>query len=222
MKTCDEYQLDLERRRRGALGPAEAEEAARHLAGCQACRVADELADRTHALLSAAAKTSLQSVDWNRLGRRIDRERRAYRALPWVTLGTFIVIGFGAGALFSPEGWLRSAVRVSAIGVVFAVGCAVYAARKLRAAERASASGGEELLEYRRRELDAQVLEARRMWLTGPLMVVPSVVGAVLTWDNAYWAGPALLIVAALLTGATVHALAFELPRLRRERAELS
>ena len=222
MKTCDEYQVDLERRRRGALPAEAAGEAERHLAGCAGCPAAEELAGRTDALLWASARAAAERVDWERMGRAIEREVRAWRALPWVLLGFFSLLGLGAGLAFSPERWSDAWLRISGIGVVFAAVSAIYGVRKLRAARRATASGGEELLVYRRRELDAQIREERRMWMAGPLMVVSSAVGAALAWGNAHHAGEGLLGIALLCAAATVHSLGFELPRLRRERAELS
>ena len=65
MKSCDDYEVEIEMRLHGAL--ASSAELDAHLATCASCRAFEELAKRTEKTMSTIAIAETQTIDWKQM-----------------------------------------------------------------------------------------------------------------------------------------------------------
>ncbi len=91
MSTCDEFEVQIEQAAHGALSaPAELEA---HVAVCVSCQAFAGLVRQVEGELAQRVASAERSVAWADCRRRIDREQRGMRLLPWTlcALGLFPV-----------------------------------------------------------------------------------------------------------------------------------
>ncbi len=84
MRSCDDMQVDLERRVHGALDVDGARELDAHLAGCETCRAAQRLVEETRAQMVATADAVVRDARWDVAERRLAHERRELARARWV------------------------------------------------------------------------------------------------------------------------------------------
>lgn len=222
MKSCDDYQVELEMRRHGVCTPESAVEAEAHLRGCSACQVAERLATQTNENLQRRATTVSQSTDWSGIGKRVGRDLQIYRALPWLMLGSSVVQAYPLGLILAPEAPIALALKISATGIVLALAVALYSRAQIRAALEASSLGREELLSWRRREVQKQISEARWICVGGPFVTAALLAIVAAGWNTPTGWGRFFVIHAVLTAALTAFYMVRALPKLARERSELT
>jgi anti-sigma factor RsiW len=97
MTGCDQFEIETEKRRRGALGEAESRALEAHLSTCERCRAYEATARRTEAVMRSEAETVAGVVDWG----QVDRAIQAWRRRSTVVLGTWAVLG----VLLAAKAW---------------------------------------------------------------------------------------------------------------------
>ena len=215
---CEEFEIAIEMRLRGALEDAAALEG--HLAGCAACRSYEALAKRTETTMTAAALNGLDRIDWQALEGRIGRLARSYQLAIWRSVvGLVVVVPLLVVFTMPPESRAFGSVFGACLGVFIVGGTTLKRRRWIRNA-RAAAHSREDLLAFWRTDLDRRIRVSRLAALqiiAAPLFLLP-------LWHLRDAVRPAFLVtvaVAAFTAGQGLWLLLWKGPRLRRERAEL-
>jgi hypothetical protein len=219
---CDEFEVDIERRRHGALDAAGAERLDRHLEDCPACRAYQQLVTSSEDVMSGSAMESLQSINWSLLESRLARARAWRRWSPWLAVAALAALVPLTAAGVPEEARQVTAAVGGALAVVITVSNFLRARAWRREVMAASESRGD-LLAFWRKDLDRRI-GLRRLWpvniASGALLTLPALVHRAgepaLTWPQAV-----IVFSVAGLTLAQGAWFAVELGRLRRERAEL-
>jgi hypothetical protein len=213
MTSCNDFEVAVEQRRRGALDAPAAAELAEHLSSCAGCRAFEtrstELEDtmRTH-----AARVSAE-IDWNRLGRSLETWRRQLEAGTWKALAMVLLV--------VPVFWFAFGSAASALigGLTVVIWGGLHARRAIGDA-REAARAPDQLLVFLRGQLDRQIRIERQNTRVLPILAL---LPLLLLLDRGVSAasllGTALLM--ALFAALALRARLRVLPRLRRERAEL-
>lgn len=220
MKTCDDYQLELEMRRHGALEPDAAEALELHLQGCERCRRAEALARSTEAAMHETATAAVRGVDWKKIQRNVEKDQRLLKALPVLMLASFAIQGPILAYVLAPDRWLRGGLLIAGMGVGAALLTWLGMRGRVARTTAAQRQGLDALLQHRREELETRIKEVRvGRWMlvagTVPVMAIPVIKGAA---TGAYGAFAA---IAACALGAAAYYQFVGLPKLLRERDEL-
>ena len=218
---CDEFEVLIEMRRRGALSGADADRLARHLEGCASCRAYDTLATRTEATMSGTAAETMRGIDWSALQERIERLRRKYtfaiaRSLVGLAVVLPLIVLFTMPPEVQPFGWVLGA----ALGL-FIVGKTTLTRRRWVRDSLAAGRTREDLLAFWRSDLDRRI-RVLRLW---PINLLGAIF-LLLPWIAGRHGFPigALVVtaaVAALLAAQGLWYALYLLPRLSRERRSL-
>jgi hypothetical protein len=228
MTACEGFEIAIEMRLHGAADPRLSARLDAHLADCPACRqFAFEARTSEKAMRESGG--SLEGVlDVGRMRQRIRRAQRTSWVAPiLVAAGFFVVV-----ALAALDAWLYGGpfafARFPRVIVLFLAVTALFALRSaqtMSGLRRAERSGGDLLPALRE--------DVRRRFRAA--LFSTSILGGLALFFVLLWpfttptpgAGAMrhsvgeLLLVSGLLGGA-IYGVAAALPRLRRERAELS
>jgi hypothetical protein len=215
---CDEFEIAIEMRLRGAL--EDAAQLDRHLAGCGACRSYEALAKRTETTMTAVTSHGLDRIDWHALDGRIRRLGRYYRLAIWRSIvGLVVVLPLLVFFTMPPEirafGWVFGA----GLGALIVGGTTLKRRRWIREAE-AAARTNEDQLAFWRRDVDRRIRVSR----LAALQVACAPLFVLALWPLRDAVRPAFLLtvgVAVFAAGQGLWWLLWKAPRLRRERAEL-
>lgn len=218
MKSCEEHQIDLDRRAHGALDDAEGAALDAHVAECDACRGYAALARDVDAGLRAASDGAARVARWERIEARLEARARRMRRARWLVPTALLGAAAFAHAIGLP---LRAALVMAAGALVVTALARRLSSRWLAALERASLGEGG-LVAFSRAEVEAELRAARRgsvalVALAAAQVGVVEGLGVRRELDRALVLGGAALLVLTAVQLAFVEA-----PRLRREREELS
>jgi hypothetical protein len=217
MKSCDEFEILIERRLRGALGDDDAARLDAHLEGCSPCREYRDLATATSTGLTGAATDAQAAADWPGLERRIEGMVARYRrSVPRMAVALLVIvplIWFAAG----PE----AGIGGLGLGVAILV-LAALARRRIVRATLAAEEDPDDLLRLYRDEIDAAIRRSRSTILIELSMGI-LLIGVVIARLAGPGEHPARLLTflaawgAVLLVTGTWRLVAGH-PRLRAER----
>lgn len=215
---CAEHEIAIDKRLHGVLSGDEARDLDAHLATCAGCRAYDASARGTQGDLALAAREVRAQVDWAAVERTVHATLRARRRKLAFAASLGVVAAFVATWGLSPPGH----VLVFGLGVTVLVAAivatrVVVVLREVRGIARLAA--GDELLARHRAMLASRIVKlARLRW----------VAGGVALWclGSAALAGEpraavTYVVLAAVVAAPWLHTLVLELPRLRRELADL-
>ena len=214
MTSCDDYEVAVEQRLHGVLDAAASGLLAAHLASCAGCRAFETGAKQLEEAMRMDATQTSGEVEWDRLGRSVERWRRHLLAGSWQAAATLIVIvPFLALCFGQVVGGITGGVTVVLWGWL--------ATRRRIAEARAAGRSNDQLLDFLRAQLDQQIKTEKQNALALPFFVLLPLYG-LLSRDITPWSlfGTAMLIVLFLALAARSRFVL--LPRLQRERAELS
>jgi hypothetical protein len=219
--TCEAFEIAIERRAYGDLAEDESVELDGHLSSCASCPSYALSLDETRHELVAVAEQACAEIDWknverrlrSELGRRI-RRRIASMATAPVAVG-IALYGFGTDGE-------RLQLALLLIGVVTPIVTVRFVTELLRFRRLARLTQRVDVFAEHRAELTRRIrsLETWRWAAIAHVLVFASL--ACLGWPEI--AVKPRLVFAALATivaGAWAETLAIELPRLRRQLAEL-
>lgn len=216
MKTCDEFQLAIEMKRRGALDAASAAEAEHHVTTCATCQRELSAAAAMDTAMRAAPAPSL---DFSTVSKALQRDRFWAKYLPWIAMGSFAGQGAIIGPLVAPENPLRLWAILAACGVVFAALTTWDVRRKARRTAEAARLGVEAWVQHRRARLDSELRDLKWMMAILPVIFVGMALSALFI-DKA-GARILLAVVAATVPLTMAYFWMAYRPKLLRERAEL-
>ncbi len=77
MKSCEEFEVDVEKRLHGALDPASSQSLIVHLASCASCRSFEALAGQTEKTMTSEAVLSSEGIDWAAMRDRLTASLKA-------------------------------------------------------------------------------------------------------------------------------------------------
>lgn len=215
MTSCDDYQVAVEQQLHGALDGAGAGMLAVHLSSCAGCRAFETGAKELEEAMRMHAMRMSGEVDWDRLGRSVERWRRRLRAGLWQALATLVVVvplvALAFGSLTNPGAIIGG-------GTVVLWGW-LATRRRLSEAQQAARSR-EQLLVFLRAQLDQQIRIEKQNAVALPIIALLPLVG-LLTGVITAWSVFGTAMTMALLAALAVRSRFNLLPRLERERAEL-
>jgi len=219
---CDEVQIALEMRRRGALDASVTERVASHLRDCEACREYERAMMRVEETMNQITMEAAGQVNHSDLGARIARLGRWHVRVWWRALVLSppllaAIVLWAMPAEARPLGW---ALGIATLAVV--LGRMMIARRRFQRESAEAARSRDDLLAFWRGDLD-QRIRRLRLWpmnIVGAIMLsLPPLldrVHALPTGGAAFVYGlVAFMLIQGLYYGIWV------LPRLRRERVEL-
>jgi hypothetical protein len=215
MTGCDQFEIETEKRRRGALGEAESRALEAHLSTCEHCRAYEAMASRTEAVMQIEAEAVVGLVDWG----QVDRAIGAWRRRSTAVLGIWLVLG----VLLAAQAWrhhgeagpaehasLVAGLFLAALGLRFIVDL-------VRRQRVAALARGPQLLDLLRTDLQERRWAIRMSLVLFPLLI------AFFAWQALTESDAdrrPLLAVAALICIVTWLAVWFvKRPRLAREQA---
>jgi anti-sigma factor RsiW len=217
MTGCDQFEIEMEKRRQGALGDAESRALEAHLSTCERCRAYEATARRTEAVMRSEAEAVAGVIDWGRVERAIQAWRRRSTVVPgtWVVLG--VLLAAQAWRHFGERGPAEHASLVAGLFLTaLGVRLVVDLIRRRRVAAMAR---GPMLLDLLRTDL-----RERRRAIGLSLVLFPALT-AFFAWQALVESDVGrrpLLGVAAIICVATWLAVWFvKRPRLAREQAAL-
>jgi anti-sigma factor RsiW len=215
---CDRWEIEIERRAHGALGPGEAEALAAHLAGCGRCQAFAGLVGQVNSRLQQDASVAAREADWPAIERRVEERARRMRRSGWLVPSALL----GAAALSFALGLpLKGALLMGSGALLTTAIARQMSTRWLRDLEQAQASR-EGLLAFSRQQVEAELRAAKigavaLVWLALVQVAAIELLGRPALGSRvAVFAGALLLLAGAGQLGLR------EAPRLRREREELS
>jgi hypothetical protein len=216
MAGCDQFEIAIEQRLHGALGPAEGAALAEHLSTCERCRAFEATARRTEAIMRGSADEAARSVDFEAVRAVVERWRRRTRLAGFALLLPFTAAL--AGLVMAVRRG-RPEEEVLLLGGVVAGVAAVAAVTALVQARRAArASRLEEVVPLLRRQLARRVRVVRLALLVLPLQVAWLVARAA---ERSGRGAILMASLAALVGAAWLALLVWKRPQLRRDRALL-
>jgi hypothetical protein len=219
---CEHYEVEIEKRARGATAPEESAALDLHLAGCSACRALELTVQELETAMHANTTHELSTVDWNRMERGLSAITAGYRkALTRIAFAALPMIALITWATAEPGDRLATAVASTVIvAAILVVGLVVR--RRTDAKVAMIAGRGSELVAAYSEELDVTIRRLRHgrvylpvfgaMWLA--IGVSKLVAGAGVA-AASFWIGIGVLL---LVQAALAHR---QLRRRLRERAEL-
>lgn len=235
MSDCDQRELEIEMWLHGALEPERASQLSAHLASCAKCRGFEATARQMESTMQMTVHSLSDEIDWSALKNKLQVVTKPHR---YVLL---FPVGLALGLLVSRSlGWLWDWTRGKAFNPsvprAWWISCAVvgailsalmlYRSRKRLAEARSAETVREALVTFCRNELDRQIEDCRRMiWLAAGLGLVftASTVSIAIVHHLAFARVIVfLLVVVGVFGGLVVYWMWVQLPRLRRELAELS
>ncbi|MBI5067874.1 MAG: zf-HC2 domain-containing protein [Deltaproteobacteria bacterium] len=215
---CVAFEIAVEQRRHGALGPEETRALEAHLAGCERCRAYAGEAARADAALAASAEAAVGGADWARLEASVRRQVRSGARRVVFDLATVAVAVPPAVLGLAPEG--RRAGALGAALLACAAAALVRGGYHGFLARRARGLAGQELLAFHRAALRADLRRA----LAGRWLALAGALGFA-AWAMAPGVAPlgrvALAEASLLVAGTWIYVLAVRVPRLRRQLASL-
>ena len=223
MDSCEEFEIALGARAHGALDPATTAALEKHLAQCEGCRRFEMMANETEDVMTMNTAGNMTWDDVMGKLQRADRHKRWLNALYAVLVAAVITAQVATKRASLPSGTIDMVVLTFGIA---ACGFAVYRRWRDRsildeAAREAKNQG--ETIGYLRAEIDNRIKKLSRLPLVFLFVAVCFGQEAVLKM------GRVPLTLSALYGSLAVVALASAgyyqwkiLPRLRRQRAELS
>jgi predicted anti-sigma-YlaC factor YlaD len=214
--TCEQFQIDIERDRHGALPDEERTALRAHLGNCSSCSAYEQVVGRTEATMTMLAKASLERTDWEKVreGARLERQRQGRKL--W-TVALFFLATFVVVAIFghATSGLLVTVAITLVAAFLLDVGITRWGMGVLERVDAPVEMLG--LHRIRLRE-QARFLGWFRWVVLGGALGLP-------VYGYLRKGPPAVLVTAAL--GALVLTLFirmnwWDLPRARREAAELN
>jgi anti-sigma factor RsiW len=218
---CEHVEVEIEKRARGALSPAESAAVDVHLAGCASCRAFEHTVEELETAMRTNTTHELSTVDWNQMERGLAAMAATYRkALPRMAVATVPLIALITWAA-EPAERLTTALLAAALAVgILMVGMVVR--HRMDAKLAAIAEGRADLTATYRDELDVTIRRLRhgRVYLpifgAGWLAVgISQLVGGAPVPTIALWLGVGMVFVG---QAALAHR---QLGHRLRERAEL-
>ncbi len=219
---CEELEIALEMRRRGALDAVEAQRVADHLASCVSCQAYDRAMAHMEETMTTMTMAATQQLNWAEISERIGRmgqwHRRAFlRAIVLLPILLPVIVLWTMPAEIRLFGWVLG-VAVSA-----AMLTRMTLERRRFQREAAEAAGSrEDLLAFWRRDVDRRI-GMLRFWPVNLVAAILLPLPAILDRSHALPTGGAALVygLALFMLIQGLYYGVIGLPRLRRERAEL-
>lgn len=222
MKTCDEYQIDCEKLRYGALSLNGQESLEQHLGSCQECNQFNQNGARMEMSMRTDVIQAIEKTDWNAIRNKLSAKIRRHQLVTQIgRVGWMLAIVFFVWALGTSMGHLK----VMGIGVAGAIFFFFFGRGRqksyLAKAASAASSSDEELTVFYQKDLDSMIKAREINRITNVISSVCSCVFVGLYSSN----NPAMAIFFLVLgislfsLGAYFH---FSLPTLRRERDTLN
>jgi len=217
MTSCHDFEVAIEQRLHGALDAEAAVRLAHHLTSCQACRAFEAQSRELEQAMRTHATNAIGDVDWNRLGRDLERWKKQMRAGAWKGLAAVIVAAPLLGLVF---GYGSIATSVVA-GLAVVVWGRIVAHRSIAEAREVEHAPGS-LLVLLRTQLDRLIRTEKQNALVLPFFTLIPLYGLLTADELTPWriAGAAMLVL--LLVALALRSRFVLLPRLLRERAELA
>jgi hypothetical protein len=217
MTGCDQFEIETEKRRHGALGVAESRALEAHLSTCERCRAYEAAARRTEAVMRSEAVAVVGEVDWG----QVDRAIQAWRRRSTVVLGTWAVLG----VLLAAQAWRHAgepgpAEHASLVAGLFLAALGLrFIVDVVRRKRVAAMARGPLLIDLLRTDL-----RERRRAIRASLLLFPWLT-AFFTWqalaDSDAGRRPLLGAAAAISVVAGLAIWFVKRPRLAREQAAL-
>jgi anti-sigma factor RsiW len=215
---CEAFEIAIERRAHGDLGPEETRALDEHLARCPRCPAFAALVGATSDRLHRDAADAARQVDWPALERRLAGRARRMRRSGWLVPVALL----GAAALSLALGLpLRGALLMAGGALVTTALAHRLRTRWLHDLAAAEASR-EGLLAFSRQQVEAELRAARLGSVALAALAIMQVIVIELVGHPARLSRLAVLGGAGLLLAAAALLALIEAPRLRRERAELT
>jgi 4-amino-4-deoxy-L-arabinose transferase-like glycosyltransferase len=219
---CDEAQIALEMRRRGALDVSATERVAGHLGDCEACREYERAMMRVEETMSQMTMEAADQVNFSDLGARVARMGRRHVRVWWraLVLSPPLLAAIVLSAMPAEARPLGSALGIATLAVM--LGCMTVAWRRFQRESAEAARSSDDLLAFWRGNLD-QRIRRLRLW---PMNIVGGIMLSLtplLDRVHAFPIGSAAFLyslVAIMLIQGLYYGF-WLLPRLRRERLEL-
>ncbi|HKE14164.1 MAG TPA: zf-HC2 domain-containing protein [Kofleriaceae bacterium] len=216
MTSCDDFEVAIEQRLHGGLDGDPAERLAQHLSSCPACRAFEARSEELEQAMRMHAAVAIGDVDWNRLGRNLERWRKQMLAGAWKGLAAVIVAAPLLGLVFG-----RGAIATGVIAGLAVVAWGRIVARRSIAGAREVEHAPGSLLVLLRTQLDRLIEIEKQNALVLPFLALIPIGGLLAAGELTPWriAGAAALML--LLAAFALRSRFVVLPRLLRERAEL-
>lgn len=217
-RTCEDFEVDCERRAHGALGPDEASALDEHLAGCGRCRGFAALVGEVDAGMQRAAGEAALEVRWASVEQRLDERARQARRSRLVVAPALLGSAALAWAMGLPAG---PALGMAAAALVTAAIARRMSLRWLGELAQAQATR-EGLLAFSRRQVQDELRAARWGSVALGLLALAQVAVVEALGPGPRPARLAVMAGAALLAGTALVMAFYQAPRLRRELKELA
>lgn len=223
MRECEEFEIAIERRRKGALALDEEVLLDDHLASCPSCARYAQLAGQTEAIMATATKDALERVDWNRMGARVRQMAAQYaRATPAMAIMLVILVPLIGWV----SGW-ENIYLAAGLGAALLV-LQIWRNRTRIREATLSEQTQSDLLFFYRTELDRRISSVSRAilieFLVGALLVI--MVGIKLSGLIGISETTRLIVFQAgfglVLLTVGVYRRWVQLPRMKSEREEIS
>jgi hypothetical protein len=221
--SCDEFEIAIERRARGALTPEENAALSAHLAGCESCRRFESSLSAITQSLQRHGAAEMGGIDMGQIRKKLDKEILGKRNV--ITKMAMLV-----GSMLGTH-WLMAAVRSTPGPVdwlspsISALSACVFVwwFSRQQARQAAAAIRGEQgdMLSFWRGILDKRLRTLRWMSWIAPLSVLLTVAAAnLLAPGHVRRELPGLIILVILAIAATIWA-RVAVARTQRELASL-
>jgi len=216
MTSCHDFEVAIEQRLHGALDPDPAVRLAQHLSSCHACRAFEAQSRELEEAMRTRAANAISDVDWNKLGRNLERWKKRMRAGAWKGLAAVIVAAPLLGLVFG-HGYIATSFIAGLAVVVWGRIVARRSIAEARDVEHAPGS----LLVLLRTQLDKLIKIEKQNALVLPFFTLIPIYGLLDVGELTPWriAGTAVLVL--LFVVLALRSRFVVLPRLLRERAEL-
>jgi hypothetical protein len=219
MNTCEEFEIAIEMRRRGALDEARRAELAAHLATCESCRRFEAETTSAAAALRRTPAPLNKRPAWYQLRERLLTVKEVQRAAFFQALGPLIM----GTALYLIASGLRYTILVIPPVVWFVISrMGAQKTKEWQSEAARAAETDEELLAFYKKSLDRRIATVRQDRKSLPFIVLA--LGLLFAWLG-WWKTPeritAIVAILATLLSFALKSHFFDLPILLRERREL-